>query len=135
MAGAILQRIFPETHVMTAGLRPLIGQPADPIAIELMKQRDLDITEHRARSLWQGALVRANLIFVMERRQREFLQDTFPYAHGKIFCLAHYQSQDIPDPYKMGKKEFFDTLSLIDRAIEIWTPSLSRIFNKKLLSI
>lgn len=130
MAGAILQDKLPQVVIHTAGLRPMTGQPADPVAIGLMAKRNLDISLHRAKPLNGEKVAAAGVVFVMERWQEKAVLSSFPLARGKVFCLAHYQSRDIPDPYKMGKDAFVESLSLIDAGVAKWLGPLTHLFKR-----
>ncbi|TGN94708.1 MULTISPECIES: low molecular weight protein-tyrosine-phosphatase [unclassified Burkholderia] len=130
MAGAILQDKLPQIVVHTAGIRPMIGQPADPVAVGLMAERNLDISLHRAKLLNREKVVAAAVIFVMERWQEQVVLNSFPLARGKVFCLGRDQSSDIPDPYKLGLDAFVKSLSLIDAGVDKWLGPLTHLFKR-----
>lgn len=130
MAGAILQDKFPQIVINTAGLRPMIGQPADPVAVGLMAERNLNISMHRAKPLNREKVGAAAVIFVMERWQEQSVLNSFPLARGKVFCLGRDQSSEIPDPYKMGIDAFVESLSLIDAGIAKWLGPLTHLFKR-----
>ncbi len=51
MAEGLLRELLPLHDVYSAGLSTLEGSPTDRLAIELMWQSSIDISEHRSRNL------------------------------------------------------------------------------------
>ena len=51
MAEGLLREWLPSHEIFSAGLCALEGAPADRLALELMWQSGIDISEHRARNL------------------------------------------------------------------------------------
>jgi protein-tyrosine phosphatase len=45
MAGGLLAHELPRARITSAGLGALVGRKADPIAIELMAERGIDISD------------------------------------------------------------------------------------------
>ncbi|HEY8358746.1 MAG TPA: low molecular weight phosphotyrosine protein phosphatase, partial [Ramlibacter sp.] len=82
MAAGLLRSRLPRLAVDSAGLGALLGQPADPAAIELLRQRDVDIADHRATQVTRQACLAADLVLVMDREQRARLQALYPEVHG-----------------------------------------------------
>ena len=92
MAEGLLRQSLPDRRIASAGIDALAGQPADPIAIELMRARDLDITAHRARQLQPRMIIDAGMVLVMELAHRRHLESQYPPARGKIFRLCEEAS-------------------------------------------
>lgn len=120
MAEALLRQALPRTSIASAGLGALVGRPADPIAVALMKERGLDISEHRARQVTAGVVRQAELILVMENEHKVELQRFHPAATGRVFLLGDAERFDIPDPYRQARPVFEDVLHLIQRGVETW---------------
>lgn len=102
----------------------LIDHPADPIAQELMSDRGLDISAHRARQLTGRILQESDLVLVMDSAQRSEVMRMEASTRGKVFCLGHWSSTEIPDPYKQPRKAFEEALRLIERGVSEWLPKL-----------
>ena len=51
-----------------------------------MRQRNIDLSEHRSRPVDTGVLAEADVILVMTRNHQEALQAEFPEVQGKIRC-------------------------------------------------
>lgn len=108
----------------SAGLAALVGRPPDPIAIELLAERGIDIADHRAVQVSEEMLRRYALILVMERTQQDFVETTWPAFHGRVFRWGHWQDFDVPDPYGMDNSAFRESLAVLDRGLLMWLKKL-----------
>ncbi len=120
MAEALLREALPDRAVSSAGLGALVGQPADPIAIELMQDKGVDITPHRARQLDGKLIGEADLVLVMELAHQRHLERQFPLARGKIFRLCESARADVADPYRKGLPAFQEALQRIADGVGAW---------------
>jgi protein-tyrosine phosphatase len=130
LAEALLKEALgPTVEVSSAGLGALVGHPAHPEAMEIMRERGLDITAHRGRQFTPAAALQADLILVMDRAQKEACDRLAPAARGRVFLLGHWlppEEQEIPDPIQRGAKAHRDAYAHIVRALEGWLPRLKR---------
>jgi protein-tyrosine phosphatase len=124
MAVGLLRTRLRHVQVESAGLGALIGHPADAIARELMRERDIVIDDHRARPLSALLCAQSDVIFVMDAKQKQSVVDRYPTTRGKVFRLGEFIDQDIFDPYGGERSDFQACLTLIDRAIEDWVERL-----------
>jgi protein-tyrosine phosphatase len=127
MAEGLLAAALPGVMLHSAGLGALVGAPADEMALQLMSQRGIDITSHRARQITRQMCLDADLVFVMEREQRQRLEKTYPEACGRIFRLGEPVEQDVPDPYRKPAAAFRTALSIIDEGISHWVHRIRRL--------
>ena len=67
-----------DIEVRSAGLGALVGSAADPISQQLMLNRNLDITQHRAQQLDVDLLQWADLILTMDKMQSHEVQQKYP---------------------------------------------------------
>lgn len=104
-------------RVSSAGLAALVGEPAQPLAQELMRERGLDISGHLARQLTPALLAGFELVLVMEEEQRRAVARMVPSARGRIRRLGDFGGFDIPDPYLGPRAAYREALDLIDRGI------------------
>jgi len=124
MAVGLLRTRLRHVRVESAGLGALIGYPADAIARELMRERDILIDDHRARPLSAPLCAQSDVIFAMDAKQKQSVIDRYPTMRGKVFRLGEFIDQDIFDPYGGERSDFQACLTLIDRAIEGWVERL-----------
>lgn len=107
-------------HVSSAGIGALVGHKPDPIAIELMKERGIDITEYRGTQLNSVMTRKADLILVMESGHKTHIENKENSAKGKVFTLGQWSKFEIPDPYRKNRDAFEHALDLIDQGINDW---------------
>lgn len=112
----------------SAGIAAVTGYPADPMAVQLMRERGVDIAAHRARQLTREQITAANLILVMDTKQKATVEANMPEASGKVDCLGRWIGFDIPDPFRGPREEFVASLQLIDHSLRSW---LNRLANAR----
>ena len=120
MAEALLRaRLGPKgVHVESAGIGALVGHPADPIAVELMKERGIDLSGHRGRQLTAADATGFDLILAMEQGHVKAIERIAPEARGRVHLLGRFGQFEVPDPYRLPRGEFERALSLIERGVE-----------------
>ncbi len=134
MAEALLRdalRGQEEITVESAGLGALVGHPADQHAVELMQEKGIDITAHRARQLHPDMVAAADLILVMETRHKTSIDTADPTVRGKVHRLGEWQDKDIDDPYRQPKAAFADALKDIEAGVADWVERLTQRDDKK----
>jgi len=117
MAAALFKQhlsALPDEHewqVESAGTWGLDGEPAALSVQVLMKQRGIDVSGHRARSVTRSLLSSADLILAMEKGQVEGMRIEFPSVRGRIFLVSEMiaAQYEIADPYGMGMGAFEET--------------------------
>ena len=107
MAEALLRRelasasVSGEWQVASAGTWAQEGFRASENGVEVMRERGLDISEHRSRTLTPSLLAEADLVLTMTLGQAESLRAEEPHAAHKILQLSEMagHAYDIQDPY------------------------------------
>jgi protein-tyrosine phosphatase len=127
MAAGILSAALPNRSILSAGLSALIGMPADPIAVRLMRARGIDISSHRGSQLNSEMCKHADLVLVMSSGQRKEVEHAYPTACGRVFRIGDFIKRDIPDPYRQEEQGFRSALELIDDGVRGWLSRLQRI--------
>ena len=86
--------------VESAGTWAPDGAPAARFGREVMAQRGLDLSLHRARTVTRAMLERFDLILVMEVNHKEALWAEFPDLLSKIYLLSEMVNQklSVADP-------------------------------------
>jgi len=111
--------------VNSAGIGALVGEPMDPMAVEVLKKHGYQNCEHKAIQLQRAHVQDADLILVMEKNLIDVVMRIAPEARGKIFTLGRWQDdRTIPDPYKQSRAVFEHTFVLIQEAIALWIKRL-----------
>ena len=114
-------------RVESAGLVALEGIPPHPVAQRLMAEHGLDISTDRGRQLTLPIALAADLILVMEERQKLECGRLAPSARGRLFLLGHWQpvaQREIPDPSRGGAEAMYLSFEQISRAVDTWIPHL-----------
>lgn len=124
MAEGLLRQLLPMHELFSAGLDAEQGAPADPVAVALMAQLDIDIAAHRARRLSSWMVCEADLVLTMDRVQQRLVQRRFPSVAARVERLAEPAGIDIPDPYQRGPQAFEHSLQLIRQALLRRLPAL-----------
>jgi len=113
-----------EFTVESAGLGALVGHSASEHSVELMRERGIDISSHRARQLTPEMVGTADLILVMESRHKKSLETADAAVRGKVFRLGEWRDTDISDPYRQSKAVFEGVLADIDDGVADWVEQL-----------
>ncbi|MGI4811988.1 MAG: low molecular weight protein-tyrosine-phosphatase [Janthinobacterium lividum] len=124
MGMAILQRLLPAVTVTSAGTNALIGAQADPLAVELIQQHGLDLTMHRGKQIDADTARRADLILVMEKYHKVFIESRYVFAQGKTFLI---RPEDLPDPYMRGIHAFQEAYAVLEESMDQWAKKLAQI--------
>lgn len=120
MAEALLKQRFPEKNIDSAGVGALVGHGADPAAIKIMQQQNIDITSHAAKQIDENLALKADLIFTMSDSQNKWIEERWPFCRGKTFKLGHWNDRDIADPYKHELSAFQIAYQDIVEGINEW---------------
>lgn len=127
MAEVLLKHEFPEKTVWSAGLSALVGNPADPMSVEVAAAHGLDLSAHRAQQLTAWMCQPAELILVMEQGHKTELEQKFPLVRGKVFRLGDLGKFDIADPYRQARTAFESAYADIARGVADWTPRIRQL--------
>lgn len=117
MAEGLMRQLLPAHELFSAGLYAEEGQPADPMAVELMSQLGIDIGAHRARQLSSWMMREADLVLTMDSEQQRLVRRRYPKAAAKVERLGEPEGIDIPDPYQRGWQAFQLSLQLIQQVL------------------
>ncbi len=127
MAEGLLKQALQGHEVVSAGLGALVGQPADPHGIALMRQQGIDITRHRARQVERWMIAAADVVLVMDMEQKRHLELKYPMCKGKVFRLGEHGKYDIADPYRQEMDAFHESARLIRQGVTAWAERIQAI--------
>jgi protein-tyrosine phosphatase len=83
--------------VMSAGIAAEAGSPASASAVDIMQQRDLDLSGHASQMINDSIIRDADVIYTMTRSHRAGLLAQWPSAEKRTFLLST-EGQDVADP-------------------------------------
>ncbi|WP_309683206.1 low molecular weight protein-tyrosine-phosphatase [Polaromonas sp.] len=127
IAEGLLKQQFPEKTIWSAGLGALVGNPADPLSIEVAAAHGLDLSAHRAQQLVGWMCQTAELILVMEQDHKNQLERQYPSARGRVFRLGEIGKFDIADPYRQPRDAFETAYADIARGVADWAPRIRQL--------
>lgn len=127
IAEALLARALPQSQVWSAGLEALVGQPADPLSVEVAARHGIDLGTHRAQQVSAWMCQQAELILVMEQDHRLELERRYPTVRGRVFCLGEATRTDIADPYRQPLSAFETAFAAIDAGVTEWVSRIRQL--------
>ena len=104
---AVLRRAV-RVSASSAGL-DVFDRAASPKAVEVMKERNIDISGHKPQTVSDEHIRWADLILTMGDSHLGKLRRAFPAARGKSDALARYvgdSSGDVQDPYGASQEDY-----------------------------
>ncbi len=109
-----------QVSVSSAGVYGLDGSAASQPSVDVLAERGINISAHRAHTVGRKELAEADLILVMEEAQRRTLFYNYPEQLPKIFLLSEMSGghSDIKDPYRRPKEEYERCADELTRLIE-----------------
>lgn len=125
IAEALLRSRYPDKHIDSAGVGALVGHAADPNAVAVMADAEIDITSHVAKQINAALVGQADLILTMSVNQTKWIEAQWPHCRGKTFRIGHWLDQDIADPYRRERSAFEITKQDIITSLELWADKIS----------
>lgn len=81
---------FKSINVISAGTCAWEGDNASPHAIKVLKEKDIDIGDHRSTLLTPKLIEEADLVLTMTLNHKIAILDMCPNAKDKVFTLKEY---------------------------------------------
>ena len=95
------------------------GVGAAGSAMKIMKEKGIDITDHRSKMLMKEDLKENDKVFTMTNSQKEVIEDM--YGFEEVYTLKHYvkscEDCDILDPFGFDARKYRDTRDEIEFAV------------------
>jgi protein-tyrosine-phosphatase len=116
-AAARLQRSLP---VASAGIEAQPGRPADLTCVELLADRGIDLSEHRAQRFSPESAMRHELVLVMEHEHLRRIMVVAPALAGRVHLLGRWGAGPIEDPHGASWSEYEDCLDRLENSVLAW---------------
>lgn len=127
LAEVLFSQHLPNINTISAGLRAVVGHPADPHAIDTATKHRLSIHQHRAKQLTPTMCRHADLILVMERSHIQQVDRIDTVARSKTLLLGYWlEQQEVADPYGRDLSYFEHTFKRVKQAVDAWTKAIRR---------
>jgi protein-tyrosine-phosphatase len=130
VTAALLRRRLARTgldwRVTSAGVTGHDDEPADPEARNAMLAFELDISEHRARSVTAGLIEAAAVLIAIDSGIARVLSAYYPQTVGHIYTIGQLAGvqRDIPDPFRMQMGVWVHYAQEIDQLLAAGMPRL-----------
>ena len=125
-AERIMQKNYPATASVGAGIKALAGKDADFQAIKTALKHGVIVAGHTARQLTAQMCEQADLILVMEPCQIDMVADIYPPARSKTMLFAQWlPKKTVPDPYKQSSEMFEAVFEQLNAAADTWKTKLN----------
>jgi len=116
-----------EFEVNSAGINAVTGEKASSEAIEVMKEKGIDITGHKSKMLMEADLKESDRVFAMTSSHKEVIEDM--YGYEEVYTLKHFvqscEDCDILDPYGYDIDKYRETRDEIEYAVKELLKKLS----------
>ncbi len=120
--------------VSSAGLETSFGKPAHPLAQVVGTQKGLSLHKHATQPLHKEQVDGADIILVMEWRQRNRLVKLYPQARGKVFLLRQFYDQsvrEVADPYSGTIEDFEVCFSMMKQACDVLVQQMVSVDHRR----
>ncbi|MCK5813689.1 MAG: low molecular weight phosphotyrosine protein phosphatase [Cocleimonas sp.] len=125
MGEGLLQAKLPDITISSAGISALVGYPADPHSVAVMRQKSIDISTHLARQIDDEMVANADLILTMEKRHNKYIQSKFIGTRGKVHLIGRWlDDREIADPVGRDERAFSIAMANIERGLDVWAEKI-----------
>ncbi|MCH2212325.1 MAG: hypothetical protein MK110_13555 [Fuerstiella sp.] len=141
MAEAIFRRMLSERlgctedelrynghDILSAGIAAAENSPATQQAVELMRERGIDLSDHLSRQVTSEILSECDHVYAMTQSHLSVLQEARPDLTGRIQLLAQNR-QSIPDPIGGGTEVYRECADQLTEAIRRIADDLTRKYD------
>lgn len=120
-------------RVESAGTWATEGTPASQKSLQVLTERGVDLSHHRAKVVSRELMREFALILVMEEGQKEALRVEFPEYKDRVFLLSEMIGEfyEIDDPVGRDLEDYRMTAEEIDYILEKGFDTISRLAEGK----
>jgi tRNA threonylcarbamoyl adenosine modification protein (Sua5/YciO/YrdC/YwlC family) len=101
-----------EIEITSSGIAARVGAPPTAEAVLVMKNREIDISEHRSRPCTREDVVESDLIIVMGQEHYHFITSLVPSCKEKIKVLG------VPDPIGLGITAYEQVIAEMEKKLK-----------------
>ncbi|MHA1509295.1 MAG: arsenate reductase/protein-tyrosine-phosphatase family protein [Promethearchaeota archaeon] len=108
--------------------------------IEYITSKGIEMKDFRPKAITRSLVKKQDIIIGMERYQltkiRSKFKDLKENLKGKLYTLKEFNGAgkkelNIPDPYKTGKKRYFEILEIVEKQVELLVQKVKNINQMK----
>ncbi len=107
-------------RIESAGVAAYDGSPASQKTVQLLAEKGIDLSHHRARQLDRYLMEQFALVLVMEHRHKAILQSQYPEVASKVFLLSEMigDQSEIDDPVGGTLEDYRETALQIEMILQ-----------------
>lgn len=111
----------------SCGINAKSGEPATYNAVEAMKKYNVDISEHRARKIYDLNVLDFDLIITLTKQHKFLVENMYPEIKGNVYTLKEFVNPNseylnIDDPWGLDDKVYEqcakDIVEYVDKLID-----------------
>ena len=122
------QTFSPPVTIESAGIMGLDAQPVPDEILQLMRERDIDISAHRSKQVTDAMLKDADLVFALAMNHYQDLKTRRALGADVLHLLANFPSSAAPQPDQSIIDPFGGTITLYQTILNQIDAELDRIF-------
>lgn len=107
----------PPAFALSAGTNASAGSSASHEAVQAMKSRGLDLTQHASRQVNQDLLQTADLVLTMTQNHRQAILSRWPHFTPKVMPLSS-NGRDVADPYGGSQQVYLAAAAEIEHFLD-----------------
>lgn len=138
MKSKIPSELQSHVQVASAGTLGIYGSPATPLAIKVMEDQGVDISQHRSQGVTDELLADADLIFAMAIEHVDFLRRYFPNYRENVYLLGSFdrpaddrRDDNINDPIGGDLMIYQECAAIINSELDRILPRVSELIAQK----
>lgn len=122
---SLIAKKYPEykekIKVLSAGCAAFEGSPATREAVKAIAARELSLTDHRARKLDAGVLLKADLIVTMSEGHWQYIVTNWPQVQAHTYTLKELAGEagDVIDPLGLSEDFYQETAEELELLLSI----------------
>lgn len=105
--------------IASAGIAAMTGGRPSPAALDVMKERGLDLSSHESQPLTDRLVQYADLILTMTRGHHDAILAQWPHASGRTKVVCHDQ-MDVSDPIGGPTEMYRRCADQIEQQLDRW---------------
>ncbi|MDI6808014.1 MAG: low molecular weight protein arginine phosphatase [Candidatus Eisenbacteria bacterium] len=131
------ERRIKEVEVRSCGTIAALGSTVPPIALEVAKRRQIDLSGHRSAPLTKELIEGSDVILGMDESHVERVIELVPGAKTRAFLLSEFcggcvpSRRDIVDPAGGQERAYEESLTMIESLVNKSLELLTRMVREK----
>jgi protein-tyrosine-phosphatase len=118
MQALLQQQLGNEFLVESAGTwQPAEGQPANDYSILILRERGIDLTQHRSRWIGNFDLTGYSHIVCVGDNEASQVRELLGQNGNAVVMVANAERGGVPNPYEKGLPAYRDCLAVLDEVM------------------